>query len=363
MPYSIESWLSNVPSTLKEKFPNEQEDYIEVLIIFFIALIIYSIFHYLLIKKINIRTKIPDAYELLLRALAALFLFIGLFATSSVLIFPETVLFYRLGIVIFGFFAWFFSLALKVIQCPNTKQDSTITTLFIIFSCGILFQIFAINYILLLFLWPLVLLFSLLYQIHTNIKSKCLSKNTYFWTFFTIALIFIVLSIAGYIYLSIFSCMIWFLLLVIYRLGTAFTWLLKAALDKEQLKKTFLRVIVLGIGVPIIWLILIFIVIIWASIQINSNFYSFAEYFSNLEINYNQFHIKILNIIILIFLFFVFKSTINCFTVFLSYSSYAKQNQQQRHQLLPSIKTLSRYTGWILYLLLIMAILRMDRRN
>jgi potassium-dependent mechanosensitive channel len=358
LPYSLNSWTSSLPIILRERFPDELEEYIAVLIIFAIALIIYTIFHYLLIRKINIKIRIPHAYELLLRAIAALFIFLGLFATSYVLIFPETVLFYRLGVVIFGFFAWFFSLGLKVIQCPDTRQDSSITTLFIIFSCAVLFQISGVNYVLLTLLWPIVLFLALCYQFALNYKNSSIIKNRFFWFFLIFSVAFIILSLCGYIYLSVFCCMIWFLILVVIRLGTALTWLLKTSLSKDKFKRMFIRVFLLGLGIPFLWFFLFFIVFYWASMQISSSAMIMLRYISDISLNYNGYSIKLFNAFIMIFLFFVFRSTIKSFTAYLSYSSYAEQ--KQRHQVLPSMKTLSNYTGWILYIIIGMIVLKIN---
>ena len=358
LPYSIQSWVSSLPTILKEKFPDALNEYLAVLFIFVIALIIYTLFHYLLIKKINIKARIPNAYELLLRALAALLIFIGLFATSSILIFPETVLFYRLGVVIFGFFAWFFSLALKMIQNPDAKPNSTLSTLFVIFSFGVLFQIFGVNYIMLSLLWPIVLVLAIFYQIIINHKNNNINKNGYFWFFIVLSLLFIFISFKGYIYLSIFCCMIWFLLSVILRIGTAFTWLLRAALDKGKHKEHFIRVVLLGLGIPSIWLFLFLIVYYWASMQISSNSFTVLEYITELRYNISDINIKVIDTLILIFLFFIFRTTIKAFIDYLSYSSYA--NKSQRHQVLPSMKSLTKYTGWIIYIIIAMVMLKVN---
>jgi len=358
IPYSIRSWISTLPVIIKEKFPDKVEDYIEVLVIFTISLIIYIIFHYLLIKKVNIKSHVPDAYELLLRALAALLIFIGLFATSYVLIFPQTVLFYRLGVAIFGFFAWFFSLGLKMIQSPDTKCDSSISTLFIIFSLGILFQMFGINYILLSLLWPVVLILAVGYQIYIRNKNKTIRRNLYFWTFIILSTFFIVVSLKGYIYLSIFCCMIWFLVSVIFRLGTALTWLIRSLLDNDRFNKKILKVIIIGLGIPLTWFILLLIIYYWASMQISPDSYTVLEYLSGITYQFFNLNIKVIDTIVLIFLFFVFSCTIKAFIKYLSYTSIA--NKSQRYQVLPSMKSLTRYTGWIIYIIIVMIVFKIN---
>ena len=358
VPYSFAFWLRTLPAVFKERFPNDVDEYIAVLIIFGIALIIYLIFHYLLIKKINIKAKIPNAYEIFLRALAALILFLGLFATASVLIFPQTVLFYRLGVVVFGFFAWIFSLALKVIQCPDTRHDSTMLSLFVIFLCGILLQLFSMPYIMLILIWPLILLSTIIYLIVINYKNKTISKLSHVWIFILFTSVFIILSLSGYIYLSVFCCMVWFLIHVAIRLGTVLTWMLKVALDKEKFYKRFYRVILVGFGIPFIWLTLFLIVFFWASIQISHNSYTTLEYLAGITLKLPGYDIKIIDIFILVFLFAIFRGTIKAITEFLSYTSYAKQNQ--RHQVLPAMKTLTAYVGWVIYFIILMLLFRIN---
>jgi potassium-dependent mechanosensitive channel len=354
LPYSFNSWIKTMPTVLRERFPDEKREYMMLAMVLGAALLIYLIFHYLLIKKINIKAKIPGAYELLLRALAAFFIFVGLVVTSSILIFPETVLFYRLAVVIFGFFACFFSMALKIIQCPDSSDDSLLSTLFILFSCGIFYQILGIGYVLLAILWPITIsVAGLFLSIKTIVRHKTII-NKQFWFFIPVAAFFFILCINGYIYLSIFCSMIWFLTVVSFRLGTALSWILKNGMKNSKAEYHLLKAIVTGIGVPLIWLLIIISLFFWASMQISSNSYILLTYLINLKIGIHGHQLQVFNLTVAIFLFFVFKCFISCFIEYLAKSSYA--NQTQRQQVLPSLKSITRYTGWIIYIIAVMII-------
>jgi potassium-dependent mechanosensitive channel len=358
LPYSFNSWINTVPAVLRARFPDEQKEYIYLTVILGAALIIYLIFHYLLIKKINIRTKIPDAYELLLRALAAFFIFVGLVVTSSILIFPETVLFYRLGVIIFAFFAWFFSLGLKVIQCPDTPEDSSLSAFFLIFSCGVLYQIFGMNYILLAIVWPITISATTFFLfLKTIIKHRTL-VNKQFLLFLPVAALFFILCIYGYVYLSIFFSMVWFLIVVSFRLGTALSWILKVGVESSKSDYHLLKSIITGIGIPFIWLILIVFLFFWAAMQISSNSYTLLAYLINLNVDIHGLQLQVFNVAVAVFLFFVFKCFIDSFIEYLTHSSYT--DQKQRHQILPSLKSITRYTGWVIYLLVIMIIFNVN---
>ena len=249
-------------------------------------------------------------------------------------------------------------MALKVIQSPNTSDGISLSALFIIFSCGIFYQILGMNYILLAIIWPITIFAAALYLlVRIIIKHKTLLNKQLFF-FIPVALFFIILCLNGYVYLSIFCSMIWFLVVVSFRLATALSWILKTGMENSKTNYHLLSALITGIGIPLIWLLLVISLFFWASMQMSSNSNAFVTYFLKLKINIHGHQLQIFSLCLSIFLFFVFKCFINSFIEYLTKSSCS--DQKQRHQILPSLKSITRYTGWVIYSLIVMIIFNVN---
>ena len=323
---SIDKWVMTLPVSIKVRIPDSIKEYSYIGGVFLALFILYLIVSIKIIDKIKLKTENPEIFLLFQKSFLAILISLGFFISPSFLVFPENIILQHLAVIAFGFSAWYFTKGIKLIVRPDYKNNSYLLALFIMFSSGILFQMLTLNYFLFLIVWPAIILIASIF-LFINPKSKANYKEKRITAFYVLLFfVFIIMAINGYIYLTVFLSMLAFLCLVIYRIGLTVNWFIKQSLDKIENIGSFGKAIIAGIGIPLTWLILAASIFTWTSWQITASSHNLYKYLYNLNVKFENYDIKIFNLLLLVFIFFVFKSFTKNFNMYLNYSPLAQKN-------------------------------------
>lgn len=237
-------------------------------------------------------------------------------------------------------------------------RHSPLNSYFWLYFTGIVFQEIELSFVILYFLWP-ILLFYVTYVLIKRISTVefKLGKNIII-TSITLLPIFAVLCLFGYIYLSIFLSLTLFICLLALQFGFLLSTLFKNFIIKLSHDNTikFYPLIIRGLGIPILWTLIICFVGDFIVEQLSSQ--DFLLNFIKSDFTIHGIHFNMILISISIFLFFVAKTISNLISSSLKKYSVGIKNID--YSTTKSLNIASNYFIWILYIIIVLYIFNVN---
>lgn len=312
-----------------------------------------------LIPLFWIRTKIPALYlHQILLANLYLSLGLGIFLSHTVLQYQSILL----------PVLWQIFLSLGIITCLwsirillLTKNEQTRNPLYILwflFALSLIIQNLTLPLFMLQIIWIIILIaFSIClkkykpFYIESFEKYIALCSIVFF-------IIFALISLSGWINLSILLTALWFVICINMQFGNIITKLLKQKVAKfPDTHLGYLgRGILQGTGIPLLWIFCLLIVILWLNLSFSD--FTFLKKLSTLKIGWGQVSINLARLILIIIGFYLARSGLILLKSLLN--SFAKPKGQLDAGTVASLQTLLVYIVWALYIVLALALLGLN---
>lgn len=350
IPVMMQRWIQSVDKFVKKKIPDTFVEWKSVLISFaLIFCIVFLPILFYLNRYLKTRISITKyTRRLIIQALVYLIFAICILFSLADIIFPETIIFSFIWILLISRWGMDFAWALKNLNNPDDYGKSPLMPLFWVYFAACFFQFLNIPEVILTILWPGFLLIAFIHILQRP-KYPLMPQESYFRkiSIFLLA-IFIAGSMLGYVNLSIFLTASWFILMIGFQFSFTFSTIFKN-INEKFVKNKILKTLSLGIGMPLIWLAVIATVIGWAGYQyLNINIV-----IKILESTIDIYGVKI-NIILIIlgvFLFFVVKTILHVIRSSLDVKYGANE---ETGGILPVFHTMTRYAFWTLYVIVVL---------
>jgi len=357
LPFGWEQWRMQLPNIFFQKLPDNKDKYIAISFIFLFfgfPLFLLGIIFYR--KKFpGMKKKYPVAHVLLRRGWLILVIAISFLANGTVLKFPETIAFYRLGVILVSWSAIDFVWCLKRIFIQK-EHPTPLIPLFWLYVTGISYQFLNIPYSMLFILWPLTVALIMFFM---NRKKKDKLPSSEKWIVrisLWAGLIMLFMSFGGYVYLSMFISLTWFMVCLGVQFGSTINFIIRHYYGKANNKQHELRrILIIGLGIPLIWFSIIVFVMIWIVTQFGE--ITLFRSLLGTKLHWKNLSISILDVAMIVFLFFVFKSLSGVISTSLTHLASKKKNERG---LFPLLKVLTFYSLWGVWILLTLFILKVN---
>ena len=340
-------WTKRYVRSMRERLPGDLDDFKNLLLL----LILGGIPIYVLLRRTVVRVcrnaDVPEkGRTVLLRTLLSAVPAFVLFIYGFTVPFPENVITSRLSIIAgtlaFMDFAW----ALSLIRARNyIPSYPPLLPVFLIYALNMSYEILDFSVMLLFLIWPVTIALFLepLRRIR-NQQLPRLEKNLAWFSFWGM-FIAMAISLFGYLFLSIllvFALLIFSIGLQLASNLSYFSSKLMIEIQKA-ISSDILKVVILGLGVPVIWSGVLLVSAFWFADQLVdplAMLQLLGTSISVLGINLN-----ILRLLTGTFLFFVFKTATN---VLHSLLEHVRSNSVEASTV-HSLKSVSSYVLWCIY--------------
>ncbi len=344
----LKLWAKRYLRSMQERLPNNLADYKDLLLL----LILAGIPIYLLLRRSVVKicksADIPHkGRSVLLRSfLSAVPAFILFIYGLLMVPFPENIITSRLSVILgtlaFMDFAW----ALSIIRAKDlTPSYSPLLPVFLIYALNVSYEILDLSIMFLFLIWPLTLI--LFMEPLRQVKNKELPRleknlaSISFWGVF----IAMAISLLGYLFLSILLVFAFLIFSIGLQLASNMSYFSNRLIVEMQkaIRSDLLKVVILGLGVPVIWSGILVISAFWFADQLVDPIAVLQLLGTGIAVF--GINLNILRLISGIFLFFVFKTVTSVIHNILEHVRSNSVDASTVH----SLKSVSSYVLWCIY--------------
>lgn len=350
IPVMMRHWIGSVDKFLKKKIPDTFSEWESILISFLLVFcIVFLPMLFYLNKYLKTRIAITrHTRKLIIRSSVYLMFAICILFSLSEIIFPETIIFSFIWILLISRWGMDLAWALKNLHNPDDYGKSPLCYLFWIYFAACFFQFLNIPDVVVDVLWPGLLIIALIHILQ-RLKYPLMPPDNYFRKITIFLLVVFTLgSLLGYVNLSIFMTASWFMLMIGFQFSYTFSTIFRN-INEKFIESKILKTLSLGLGMPLIWLAVITAVVTWAGYQ-----YLNIDMVINIlksTVDFYGVKINILLIVLGVFLFFVVKTILHVIRSSLD-SKFGKN--EETGGILPVFHTMTGYAFWVLYIIVVM---------
>ena len=272
----------------------------------------------------------------------------------------QSLIFQTLAQIILG---WGFILLLWLIRFSMVADESEfysnpLRLLWFPFASSLALQNVILPPILTAAIWIFLLaVFIIFFKRHKSRLNVKLERALYRITIFLFT-VFILITLAGWVHMSLLLTSLWFVFCVCLQLGNCTTGLLSNKIGQfpENTLGFLGRGLVQGAGVPIIWLFSFSIIILWLGMTLGD--FQFLKELSKLKLGWGFLSINLFRLIIVLIGFYLARSGLVVLKSLLQ--SAAELHESLDSGTVGSLNILITYGVWTIYILLALAFLGLD---
>ena len=272
----------------------------------------------------------------------------------------QSLIFQTLAQIILG---WGFILLLWLIRFSMVADESEfysnpLRLLWFPFASSLALQNVILPPILTAAIWIFLLaVFIIFFKRHKSRLNVKLERALYRITIFLFT-VFILITLAGWVHMSLLLTSLWFVFCVCLQLGNCTTGLLSNKIDQfpENTLGFLGRGLVQGAGVPIIWLFSFSIIILWLGMTLGD--FQFLKELSKLKLGWGFLSINLFRLIMVLIGFYLARSGLVVLKSLLQ--SAAELHESLDSGTVGSLNILITYGVWTIYILLALAFLGLD---
>ncbi len=272
----------------------------------------------------------------------------------------QSLIFQTLAQIILG---WGFILLLWMIRFSMVADKSEfysnpLRLLWFPFASSLALQNVILPPILTAAIWIFLLaVFIIFFKRHKSRLNVKLERALYRITIFLFT-VFILITLAGWVHMSLLLTSLWFVFCVCLQLGNCTTGLLSNKIGQfpENTLGFLGRGLVQGAGVPIIWLFSFSIIILWLGMTLGD--FQFLKELSKLKLGWGFLSINLFRLIIVLIGFYLARSGLVVLKSLLQ--SAAELHESLDSGTVGSLNILITYGVWTIYILLALAFLGLD---
>ena len=356
LPFQTLEWCNNLSDILLQKIPDTIGEWSKLAFMILLILIPGFIFSRRILKRFNLKEVNPHAYKAFQRAVWLIAPGVALTISSIALTFPETIIIYRIGLVFLarGFLAFTWG-AKSVLSGVEGKNP--LALLCALYIAGTFYQVLDFPYALLAIMWPISMLAMSIGYLFIMRQPCPKVERIMKWIILVSGFALCAFSLSGYVHLSIFALNALFVGCILFQFGTIANSLCRryASLDRG-LHSTIAGILLNGIGLPIIWLMIVGAFTLWIRMQYNE--LDIFESFFVVNWNIGSVAISAHVIIAIVFMFFVCRGIYNVIKA--SINSLADESGKG---FISSLSSLMFYVIWGSYLMIVLWLLGIRLAN
>ena len=357
IPQNLKYWIVTLPNNLDYDFPNTFYEWTKVIILYVITLFFILMIYLLIIKRYHLSLS-------LFHQLVILLFVIDAWLVAIIIIAPRIIGgFFEIAVIgsLYSLVLLARSLTIRTSKFKKLQQVNA-SAVFLIFIIGALCILLEIPQSLTFILWFVTLVLFLV-SMAVQVRNKQFNLKTKITMRVGIAAVIILLFciLLGYLQLSILLGMTFISICVMFYLGIAATSNIKYAQYRRNKKQPAIRsILIQGFGIPLIWVVLITLVILWLSTRLGFNmFYDTQVFYSSGVTLFGQ-KVLVRNLSILIFLFFVFK---NGLTAIKSYMRMRINTDDPEYISKFANIHFVNLIGWFIFILIVLGFFNIYIRN
>ncbi|OGV53539.1 MAG: hypothetical protein A2017_20795 [Lentisphaerae bacterium GWF2_44_16] len=350
LPFVLKHWFDGMGELIKKKLPDSKEEWRSFFIIYLLlmGLIFIPLIWALKLYLRKFRNFTFSSRKLIVLSAIYLCSALSLFIAISQVVFPESIIFNMIAVIFIARWGMDLAWALKNIHEENPGK-SPISHLFWIYVASSAYQFINMPYQVLAVIWPGTLILGIIYSVrHLKRRLPKLEKHILIWTVLLLPF-FLLLSIIGYVNLATLFTALWFMLAVAFQFSYTLSVFFKNYVGKLIASNNIIKTLVVGIGIPLIWVFVILSMLLWIGYQFLS-----IKMISSLLFKTFEFYgvsINAMFFISAVFLFFVFRTVLNIMRNTIN-SKYG--NKDGSGGVLPVFHTLTEYAAWAFYAMIVM---------
>ena len=272
----------------------------------------------------------------------------------------QSLIFQTLAQIILG---WGFILLLWLIRFSMVADESEfysnpLRLLWFPFASSLALQNVILPPILTAAIWIFLLaVFIIFFKRHKSRLNVKLERALYRITIFLFT-VFILITLAGWVHMSLLLTSLWFVFCVCLQLGNCTTGLLSNKIGQfpENTLGFLGRGLVQGAGVPIIWLLSFSLIILWLGMTLGD--FQFLKELSKLKLGWGFLSINLFRLIMVLIGFYLARSGLVVLKSLLQ--SAAELHESLDSGTVGSLNILITYGVWTIYILLALAFLGLD---
>lgn len=350
--YQLLEWRRDLPLTLFMKFPHQPEKWLSLALTLLAALAIGALGHLAAAR----RRKLPPP---MVRCWYYAVLAVALAATGLFLAYPETALCFQLAAVLLARLTLELSWELRHPGVPARR--SPLAPAFWLFAAATASQALNLNFSMMTLFWPPLLLLAVAWGARTASTTSVPWDKAWAWITTLVSCCLLALALLGYVFLAGYLTTLWFLLTAGLRFCDALSGALRRGLlHFREGKSELLKAIVIGLGIPLLWLGIFSSELLWFSDQVGAGAL-FTQLFSLDFPLFNNVRLSFANAAMLVFFFFAFRTMLDVLKSSIT-RLYGAGSVAER-SLVPSLKTLLAYVVWSLYAILALRLLGVSFNN
>ncbi len=363
MPGDVGVWWKLIPATIDEELPDTTAELVTLTLlnILFFGLIYLAgrlVFKFSYFGR-GTMEKPKSAIWLLHRGWICLAAALSIFISSHMIDFPEALLEYRLAVILVAAWGMDTAWALKQIV-RDTRLPSPLRPLFWLYVTGNVLQAVDIELSLLGLLWPICLfVVALLMRRHAKLPyphtEQILSTMCALFCWPAIAS-----CVLGYPLLSMFASMLLFTVAIGVQLGMSASAFFVAWVEtghQGSSARELSKAVLVGMGVPLLWLVILSGVAFWASDRLLG--INVLAAILTAKATMLGIHLSIISVVAAVFLFFMFKTL---YTV-LSATIDKMLSKKLEHGVVPSLQTLLYYALGCAYVAILLNVFGVSLLN
>jgi len=271
----------------------------------------------------------------------------------------QSLIFQTLGQIILG---WGLILLLWLIRFSMVDESefysNPLRLMWFPFAFSLLLQNIILPPVLTAVVWIfLLVIFIVFFKRHKPRINVRLEKTLYRITIFLFT-VFILVTLAGWVHMSLLLTSLWFVFCVCLQVGNCSTGLLRN--KTQQFPDNTLgflgRGLVQGAGIPILWLLSFSVIIIWLGITLGD--FQFLRELSRLKLGWGFLSINLFRLLIVLIGFYLARSGLVVLKSLLQ--SAAELHESLDSGTVGSLSILITYGVWSIYILLALAFLGLD---
>ena len=349
--YLRQDWFNNLRIKIKQNFPDNQNEFTVLSICLVGGIIVFLIFNLLINKRSKLdKKKLKPFKESLLWFIMAL---VFIVYNYSVAFMPKNSIVLALAILFLIRSVMFLGWGLRVRKHDELDSFATpFAPLFWLYVYGVVLQFTDQYMVVLSALWILgLLVFS--FFTHRHLRKIFLSFEKILLSIsMVLGVICIFLVLVGMVYTSIIIMMGWFLICLGIQLARHINYSFNGIVQYIEGNYVVLKILLIGLSVPILWLFIILMIFMWGIGQIFGTY--FFVTFINTNLNLYGYTLNFGNIAFAVYLFFVFKTISNVVKLTIKRLSESSKIESGAA---PSITILVTYALWTVCIIVMLKLI------
>lgn len=306
--YFREDWVNAMCLKLSQNFPDNQNEFTVLSICLLGGIVLFLIFNILINKfsKIDKKKLKPFKESLFWFVMAMAFIAYN----YSVAFMPKNSIVMVLAVLFLARSIMFFGWGLRIKNRDNVDSSATpFAPLFWLYVYGAILQFADQFSVVLSALW-IIGLVVFFFLVHRQLKKDFFKfEKALLSISIILGVICLFLVIIGLVYMSIVIMMGWFIICLGIQLARYINYSFNGIVQYIEGNYVILKILLIGLSVPVLWLFIILMVFMWGVGQIFGSYFFIS--FINTNVNLYGFTLNFSNIAFAVYLFFVFKTISN----------------------------------------------------